>query len=222
MTSYRTLFLDLDDTLYPSTSGLWQAIGDRILAFMTERLSVPADEADALRAEYLHSYGTTLNGLRIHFQVDPYEYLTFVHEIPIDDFLQPDPILRAMLANLPQKRVIFTNSSHYHTERVILRLGIENEIDQVIDIFALDFINKPEPEAYQKALSLAGEHNPTACLIVDDRFVNLIPAKSLGMTTILISDDQRHPQIDFYINHISELTSVVPSLNHGPPSNEVG
>ena len=222
MTNYRTLLLDLDDTLYPSTCGLWQAIGDRILAFMTERLGIPADKADALRAEYLHSYGTTLNGLRIHFQVDPYEYLNFVHKIQIDDYLQPDPMLRAMLANLPQKRVIFTNSSHYHTKRVILRLGIENEIDQVIDIFALDFINKPEPEAYRKALSLIGEHDPTVCLIVDDRLVNLIPAKSLGMTTVLVSDDQRHPQIDFYINRISELTSVVPNLNDGPRSGEVG
>ena len=215
MTSYRTLLLDLDDTLYPSTSGLWQAIGDRILAFMTERLGVPADKADTLRAEYLHSYGTTLNGLRIHFQIDPNEYLTFVHKVPIDDFLQPDPILRAMLASLPQKRVVFTNSSHYHAERVILQLGIEGEIDQVIDIFALDFINKPEPEAYRKALSLTGEHDPTACLVVDDRLVNLIPAKSLGMTTVLINDDQRHPQIDFYINHINELTHVVPQLKDG-------
>jgi len=222
MTSYRTLLLDLDDTLYPSASGLWQAIGDRILAFMTERLGIPADKADVLRAEYLHSYGTTLNGLRIHFQVDPYEYLTFVHEIPIDDFLQPDPKLRAMLANLTQKRVVFTNSSHYHAERVILRLGIVNEIDQVIDIIALDFTNKPEPEAYRKALSLAGEQNPTACIIVEDRFVNLIPAKSLGMTTVLIGDGQKHPQVDFYINRISELTSVVPNLNDGPPSSEVG
>ena len=222
MTNYRTLLLDLDDTLYPSTCGLWQAIGERILTFMTERLGIPADRADALRAEYLHSYGTTLNGLRIHFKVDPYEYLNFVHKVAIDDYLQPDPILRAMLANLPQKRVIFTNSSHYHTKRVIHQLGIENEIDQVIDIFALNLINKPEPEAYQKALSLAGERNPSSCLLVDDRLINLIPAKSLGMTTVLVSDGQRHPQIDFYINRISELTSVVPNLNYAPPSGEVG
>ncbi len=222
MTGYRTLLLDLDDTLYPSTCGLWQAIGDRILAFMTERLGIPADKADALRAEYYHAYGTTLNGLRIHFQVDPHDYLTFVHNVPVIDLLQPDPKLRTMLANLPQKRVIFTNASHDHAERVILRLGIENVIDQVIDIIALDFQNKPKPDAYKKALSLANEQNPTACLIVDDRVVNLIPAKSLGMTTVLISDDQTHPQIDFCVSRISELSSVVPSLDVGLPSGEVG
>ena len=33
---FETLFFDLDDTLYPPTSGLWDAIGERIETFMRE------------------------------------------------------------------------------------------------------------------------------------------------------------------------------------------
>lgn len=215
MSRYRTLFLDLDDTLYPSANGLWQAIGDRILAYMTERLAIPAEKANALRAEYFRSHGTTLNGLRIHFQVDPYDYLDFVHDIPINDLLQPDPELRDMLAILPQKRVVFTNASLDHAKRILSRLGIEHEIDQVIDIITLEFQNKPKPSAYQRALSLAGEYEPYACLMVDDRVINLFPGKAIGMTTVVVGDSDTDPRIDFRISRITELTKTVPDLDHG-------
>jgi len=38
LTALEVIFLDLDDTLYPRTNGLWQAIGGRILDFMAGRL----------------------------------------------------------------------------------------------------------------------------------------------------------------------------------------
>ena len=215
MSDYRILFLDLDDTLYPSTCGLWQAIGDRILDFMTDRLDISALKADELRKQYFQAYGTTLNGLQIHHNVDPLDYLNFVHDVPIDSFLQPDPELREMLDRVIQKRVIFTNASRDHAERVLNRLGIEEQIDQVIDIISLDYHNKPEPDAYSRALSLTGENDPSACLLVDDRSRNLIPGKAMGMTTVLVGEDDPDPSIDFQINIITQLTDTVPGLDHG-------
>ena len=215
MSDYRILFLDLDDTLYPSTCGLWQAIGDRILDFMTDRLDISALKADELRKQYFQAYGTTLNGLQIHHNVDPLDYLNFVHDVPIDSFLQPDPELREMLDRVIQKRVIFTNASRDHAERVLNRLGIEEQIDQVIDIISLDYHNKPEPDAYSRALSLTGENDPSACLLVDDRSRNLIPGKAMGMTTVLVGEDDPDPSIDFQINIITQLTETVPGLDHG-------
>ena len=38
--SYRVAFLDLDDTLYPPSSGVWDAIGERIQIFMMDRLGL--------------------------------------------------------------------------------------------------------------------------------------------------------------------------------------
>ncbi len=215
MPPYRILFLDLDDTLYPSTCGLWQAIGDRIIAFMTDRLDLSVQRANDLRKEYFKSYGTTLNGLRIHHNVDPIDYLNFVHDVPIDSFLQPDPELREMLAHVDQKRVIFTNASVDHAERVINRLGIEKQIDQVIDIITLDYHSKPDPRAYSLALSLSGETDPSACLLVDDRSRNLIPGGVMGMTTVLVGEDDPDPSIDFQIDVITQLTRTVPGFDHG-------
>jgi putative hydrolase of the HAD superfamily len=214
MSNFRILFLDLDDTLYPSDCGLWQAIGDRIIDFMTDRLNISTGRADELRQEYFRAYGTTLNGLRIHHRVDPLDYLNFVHDVPIDVFIQPNPELHEMLTNISAKRVIFTNASRDHAERVVGRLGIEEQIDQIIDIITLDYHNKPKASAYTRALTLAGEEDPTACLLVDDRSRNLIPGGLMGMTTVLVGEEELDPRINFHINLITQLTLTVPGLDH--------
>ncbi len=212
MTPYRVVFLDLDDTMYPSTSGLWEAIGDRINLFLTDRLALdPTTAADA-RDRYLAEYGTTLNGLIEEHHIDPYEYLVFVHDVSLETMLRPNPDLAAMLGSLTQKRVIFTNSYLPHVERVLKRLGVESLIDQVVDIVALDFVNKPRQESYQRALELCGEAEPAACVIVDDRALNLEPAASMGMRPVLV--DERGQASDGLprIRRITQLVELLPEL----------
>ncbi|MGH2627002.1 MAG: pyrimidine 5'-nucleotidase [Anaerolineales bacterium] len=180
------IFLDLDDTLYPRTNGLWQAIGGRILEFMTRRVGMAAGEAEERRAEYLDRYGTTLSGLIRHHSVDPLEYLRFVHDLPLETYLAPDPRLRDVLANLTCRRAIFTNAHREYVERVVERLGVADVLDQIIDLLALQLHPKPEPEAYRLALALTGDPPPDSCVLVDDRARNLLPAAGLGMHTILV------------------------------------
>ena len=122
--SYRVAFLDLDDTLYPPASGVWNAIGERIQVFMMDRLGLSYDQTTALRRRYFEQYGTTLNGLWHNHAVDPQEYLAFVHAVPLEEMLHPDPDLAGMLHDLPQKRVVFTNANLQHAERVLACLGI--------------------------------------------------------------------------------------------------
>lgn len=212
MTLFSTLFFDLDDTLYPSASGLWEAIGLRINAFMTDRLGIPANKVIQIRDQFLQQYGTTLNGLISNYQVDPFEYLSYVHDVQMESFLEPDPELKSMLAGLPQKRVIYTNASEDHANQVLELLGIQSCIDQIIDIVALEFINKPRPESYERALSLCAVDEPGTCVLVDDRAVNLLPASLLGMTTVLVGGGDHHPGVDYQITTITDLVSTLPAL----------
>jgi putative hydrolase of the HAD superfamily len=217
MTGYTTVFFDLDDTLYPSHSGLWAAIGERIQTFIVERLDVTTEEASRLRRDYFHSYGTTLNGLRLHHDIDPMDFLAYVHDVPVNLVLKDDPELISLLDSLPQRKVVFTNADSAHARRVLDGLGISGQIDQIIDILALDFVNKPEPEAYRSALRLCGEADPQRCIHADDMARNLDPAADLGMTTVLVTGrdqapDGRHRRIPT----IHHLRRAVPELDMEP------
>lgn len=212
MRLHRTIFLDLDDTLYPSSSGIWDAIGLRINAYIEERLGISSDRVGSLRDEYFRSYGTTLNGLVANYHIDPRDYLAYVHDLPLEDRLQPDPDLRQMLETLPQKKVVLTNASREHAARVLDLLGVRHTIDRVIDILDLELTNKPRPEAFRRAQALAKEPKATACLVADDSIRNLLAAAGLGMTTVLVGQDSGETPVDYRISRIAELAQAVPGL----------
>jgi putative hydrolase of the HAD superfamily len=97
MHDYEVLFIDLDETLYPKTNGLWRSISDRINQFIVDRLQISMEEAQNLRQHYLDTFGTTLNGLLGNYDIDPMDYLEFVHDIPVESMIQPSPELREIV-----------------------------------------------------------------------------------------------------------------------------
>ena len=209
---YHSVFIDLDETLYPKSNGVWKSISTRINKFIVDSLQVSLEQAVGIRRRYLARYGTTLMGLRVDYDIDPYEYLDFVHNIPLEDFLLPDPDLRKMLEKISATKIIFTNASTAHASRILQHLEIEKLFDQIIDIVALDFHNKPQPESYRRAITLAGISDPIRCVMVDDREENLLPANKLHMTTVLVGSDGASDQIDYTLSSISDLLDVVPEL----------
>ncbi len=202
---------DLDDTLYAAQSGLWTAIGHRIDRYLVERVGLAADSIHTVRREYFETYGTTLNGLRALHPVDPQEYLDFVHDLPLEDYLQPNPALDAMLTRLPVEKVIFTNADAPHAQRVMARLGIAHHFQTIIDIQALAYANKPEPRAYQMVLDRLGAAGHE-CFFVEDAPRNLQPARLLGMLTVLVSPvpvSVRMAKVDYVIPTILDLEAAL-------------
>ncbi|MGW8249408.1 MAG: pyrimidine 5'-nucleotidase [Anaerolineales bacterium] len=212
MHKFTTIFFDLDDTLYDKDNGLWQAIRSRMGVYMETLLGLPPDEVAALRREYYIKYGTTLRGLQIHHQVDSDDYLAYVHDLVLEDFLHPDPDLVAMLKSLPLKKYIFTNADAAHAQRVLKLLGVNGTFDGIFDVRALDFMCKPDPSAYHRALELAGVSQPDYCLYLDDSPRNLSIARQLGITTILVGDGKPDPSAHYSITSVKELPEILPEL----------
>ena len=202
----RVVLFDLDDTLYARASGLWPAIGQRINAYMVERLGLSPEAVTGMRHDYLDRFGTTLNGLRAEYGIDTKDYLAFVHDLPLECYLEPDPGLDQMLARMPQRKVIFTNADAPHARRVVARLGIERHFEQIVDVYAVNFISKPDPRAYAQALSIIGAA-PRECVFVDDAVRNLRPAQALGINTVLVNPagGRLPPGADYQIDSIREL-----------------
>ncbi len=209
---FKSLYFDLDDTLYPPSSGLWDAIRDRMNLYMQRMIDLPLPEIISLRQGYLEKFGTTLRGLQAHYQVDRDEYLAFVHDLPLEKYIQPDPGLHDLLLSMPQRRWVFTNADANHARRVLSILGIQDCFDGIIDIRAIDFACKPEKVAYQRALAISGDREPAQCIIIDDSVRNLEPAHDLGFYTILVGKDGGKPAVDRAITSLHSLPGQMPEL----------
>lgn len=186
--SIRAMLFDLDNTLYPASSGLMEHVDRRIGEYVQQWLRLPQQEADAIRHHYYTTYGTTLRGLQQHHgHSETDEYLRFVHDIAIEQYLTANAELDAALADLPVTKVIFTNSPHEHAERVLQALGIAHHFERTFDLRYFNFVPKPSPQPYQHILDELGIAGNEA-LLLEDTAQNLDPAKALGMKTVLISD----------------------------------
>lgn len=180
-----TLFIDLDDTLYPHSSGLWPALRERISLYMVERLDIPAEQVGELRRQYFEQYGTALRGLELHYPVNRADYLVYVHAVDLRAYIGPDPTLRAALLAVPARKFIFTNADNAHARRVTDVLEVTDCFDGVIDTNALAPYCKPERAAFERALAIAGESDPGHCALIDDLPRTVGAAREFGMVGIL-------------------------------------
>lgn len=204
----RYALFDLDNTLYPQSSGLMEEIGRRMNRFMVERLGFPMDKVSEHRDALLHSHGTTLNALRRRYAVDPVEFLEFVHDIPLERFLRYEQHLDRMLHALPLRRIIFTNADARHARRVLSRLGILHHFESIIDIHLLEFINKPDHRAYLKAMEIVSAR-PEECVLLEDSIINILPARRMGMTTVLVGNRTRAEEAHHRIECIAEFADLL-------------
>ena len=200
------LIFDLDNTLYPAEKQLFNLIDVRINRYMIEIVGIPAPEVDALRREYWRLYGVTLQGLIRHHAVDPEDYLHYVHDIDVTSRLAPDLALREMLTNLPQRKVVFTNGSVCHADRVLSALGIEDIFEQIYDIRVAAYQPKPFPEPYHAVLDELGT-TPERCIMIEDSRDNLRTAKNLGMGTILVGDGHTPDFVDVHLDSARQVNT---------------
>jgi putative hydrolase of the HAD superfamily len=204
-----TLILDLDETIYPSSTGLWNLIGERIAQFIHIRLGLEPEEIHRLQYQYFNTYGTTLRGLELNHGIDAQDYLAFVHDVPIEQILAPDPALYQVLSSYPQRKVIFTNSNKAHSRRVLAQVGIDDLIDDIVDILDISPFCKPQTEAFQKALSLLGILDPTTCLFLDDNLKNIQTASGLGLPTVYVNENHQPTLLYPSIRYLEELPLIL-------------
>ena len=179
---------------------------------MVDILRIPADKVPTLRRHYFETYGTTLRGLQRHYDVDTDDFLKFVHDLALHEYLRPQTEVAQLIASLPQRKYIFTNADEAHASRVLSMLQMEGLFLGVIDVRAMDFHCKPEPEAYKIALNLAGNPDPQACLMIDDSQRNLEPAQALGFKTIHVTHEMPSSDGHLSISNLCELTTTLPAL----------
>lgn len=182
----RAWVFDLDNTLYPSSADLFAQIDTKMTDYIARLLGLDRAEAHRIQKAYFLGHGTTLAGLMAEHDVDPHDFLAFVHDVEMD-VLEENVPLAAAVAKLPGRKVVFTNGDRPYATRVLERLGLGESFEAIHDIHAMDLAPKPAPSAYA-GLCAALDIDPVTALFADDMARNLAPAKAIGMTTVWVDN----------------------------------
>lgn len=126
------------------------------------------------------------------YKIDTLEYLAFVHDIELSNLLENDGNLRKLIASIPQRKIIFTNSDNVHANRVLEFFNVREYFESIVDVLALMPTVKPDPSAYKIALEKSGLESPEGCVFIDDMVENVESAADLGFYSILVGDTHNH------------------------------
>lgn len=234
----KYLIFDLDNTLYSADIGFFKLIDKNISNYMRDKLNIREDLIEEKRLKYFKKFGTTLKGLQLFYEIDPDDFLKYVHDIDVSLFLKKDYELIKMLNNLNYRNIIFSNSNREYILRVLEALGIKDFFEYIIDIKELNYIPKPHLEAYKILLKKIPIKSSYNAAIIDDMVRNLKPARELGFRTIwvqnsmgntkgltnvsfssiengkvmLLSDYEVNFKSDFVIENILDLEKIISKL----------
>lgn len=224
-TKHPVFFFDIDNTLYPKSSGVSEWMGKRIRMFFIEHLKLPEEESRILGAKYYKDYGLAIRGLIKNFSIDPAVYDEFVDGgLPLEELLKPAPELASLLERLNARGSCwaFTNAGHRHGLRVLKLLGIDHLFAGMIycDYNEPDFPAKPDRLSFIRAMQCAGVDDPGRCIFFDDAIGNIRSAREVGWTAIYVDENATGPTELMSMQSISleqDLLSI-PSGNDSFPT----
>ena len=199
----RDWIFDLDNCLYPASSGLFALIDERMTAYIQRLLDCDPEEAHRVQKDHFHTHGTTLAGLMQNHRDRPAPF-------PRRRARHPARPGRAQRARWPQRwRACPAAASSSPTATRPMRAGCwrrsacttASTTSTTSTPAAIG--PKPDPHGYELLCERFGI-DPAQALLVDDMAQNLKPAKMLGMTTVWVdngSERGSHGAEDSFIDH---------------------
>ena len=193
----KSLLLDLDNTVYPSSSKINEGIDQRMIQFVSDFLHVDFESARKLRSERKKKFGTTLEWLqKEHGLTDVNAYLWAVHPESEVSELAPIPGLKEFFESIPLPMAILTNGPDFHAKRVLDFYQISHCFIGVHDIIENKLKGKPNPSAYLKALN-DSNFKLEETLFIDDYPKYVYGYISMGGTGVLIDPVDKYADYKF-------------------------
>ncbi|XP_021753922.1 suppressor of disruption of TFIIS-like [Chenopodium quinoa] len=221
---YDCLLFDLDDTLYPLSSGVNLACRKNIEDYMLKFLHMEESEVPLMCLELYREYGTTMAGLKaLGYEFDNDEFHEYVHGSLPYETLKPDPVLRNLLLSTPQRKIVFTNSDKAHTARVLNKLGLGDCFEGIICFETLNhqdnnepiskshILCKPSVEAIEAAISIANL-DPKRTIFFDDSARNIASGKAAGLHTVVVGRSDLVPGADYALRSIHNMKEALPEI----------
>jgi len=199
---------DIDDTLYPKSTGLNKQIQDSMINYISNYFKIPWSEASQLCISYYKKYGTTITGLMNTTDINPRRFVNETHRYLDLSCIQANPLLAKALSEIKAKKYVFTNGSFGHGLRVSKKLGIEQHINGFFGTQSANFIPKPDPRAFEEFFNRYNI-DPKEAIFFDDSKANHETISKMGTKTVWVTeDDQLNEELPEYVDYqTSDITS---------------
>ena len=184
----KNILFDLDGVLYQDLEAVFGQVSKKMTKYISDKLDLDLKKAKELQKNYFHKYNTSLNGLMIHHNIKPEEFLKYVHDIDLS-FMKKDLILRKELESLKLKKFIFTNGSKEHANNITKHLGINDLFNGLFDIVDAQFSPKPTAKAFDLMVKKF-KIDPCETLYIEDIAKNLSIGKERGAITAWLINNE--------------------------------
>jgi len=204
----KNILFDCDGVLYQDLEAVFGQVSKKMTEYISKKLNLDLKVAKELQRSYFHKYDTSLNGLMIHHNIPPKEFLDYVHDIDLS-FLKKDKTLRNELESSNLRKFVFTNGSKEHVKNITTSLGIDDQFENVFDIVDAKYNPKPAAKAFDLMLEKF-KIDPKETLYIEDIAKNLSIGKERGTTTAWLINDEywgkkesNKEYIDYKIENLS-------------------
>ncbi len=184
----KNILFDCDGVLYQDLEAVFGQVSKKMTEYISKKLNLDLKVAKELQRSYFHKYDTSLNGLMIHHDIPPKEFLDYVHNIDLS-FLEKDQTLRKELESINLRKFVFTNGSKEHVKNITTSLGIDDQFENVFDIVDAKYNPKPAAKAFDLMIEKF-KIDPKETLYIEDIAKNLSIGKERGTITAWLINDE--------------------------------
>ncbi len=184
----KNILFDCDGVLYQDLEAVFGQVSKKMTEYISKKLNLDLKVAKELQRSYFHKYDTSLNGLMIHHNIPPREFLDYVHDIDLS-FLEKDKTLRNELESSNLRKFVFTNGSKEHVKNITTSLGIDDQFENIFDIVDAKYNPKPAAKAFDLMIEKF-KIDPKETLYIEDIAKNLSIGKERGTITAWLINDE--------------------------------
>ncbi|MBT4651530.1 HAD hydrolase-like protein [Candidatus Woesearchaeota archaeon] len=211
----RLILFDNDGTLYQIPRVFFNTVMDNIYSGIIKATGKSMEdvlrENKALKEKYKTDLTARAFSKEYGFDLERFNSHIYENINPSDLEVSRDQKLESLLGSLEGEKVIYTNNHTTLARKILNSLGIEGLFEDVIGVDQLDYFSKPSSQSFQLVSEKVGLSNFDEVFFVEDKGINLKPARELGVKTVLVGSgkDPGREYADFLIPTIYELRGVI-------------
>lgn len=216
----KTIIFDLDGTLYSfkkrsfRQSDVYKKVIENTENYIARKLKKTKREAKSILKEIFKEYRESISiGLEKRFKVDRYDYFNTVWDIAAKRHIKGNVKLKQKLIKIARNYniVLVSDAPQIWIKHVLRELKIDNIFKN--RIFSGESNTRKEFNNAFKRIVKALDVEPQYCIVFGDQEeTDIIPAKKLGMKTVLVNKKAKSSVADYTIKNILEIDKALNSL----------